>query len=354
MYCQDILEKLSLYVDGVLDAADQQAVQEHLACCPACRSELEELTLAMGMLQELPELTPPADFRVKLMEKIEQLPAPIQAPQHKPWYERVVGVTRKSWYRTAAVAAVMAMTLGLTALWEKDGNEFLPIDPKPPGVENPSNHNLALEPGETQENPQETNQPETKPEVNTPSQGGTPNTSQPSNTNRQGTKSTPSNQLSVESYVPRSSEGLVSRTSTLKVDVQDLGAAVKALGTVVQNNGGSIVTPYSETGGVGSISVRFPANVFKSAENQLMSLGVVISYLPTEKDLSDQHGEIKKNIEQLQAKVGELKGKLAAEEANQELEKQLRDAENDLNQQIKTIQGLEERSTYGIINITLI
>lgn len=356
MHCQDVIEMLSPYMDGALDTADHEVIQAHLACCPSCRSEWEELTLSIGLLQELPELTPPAGFRAELMEKIDQLSAPAQLPQHKHWFERVTEVTRKSWYRTAAVAAVAAMTMGLTALWEKDGNQFLPIDPKPPqvavdqetrdkDVPNKPDNSQTVQPGK--DTPQ-------KPDSGTSGSGSNPTT--PKTTVATGASVTTQNSggKSVESYVPQSSEGMAARSTTLKLDIQDFDAALRKLGAIIQANNGSIVTPYLEKDGIGTIGIKVPVASYKSksVDAQLQALGVVISYLPVETDLSDQHQQAKETIKQLQDKVVELNGKLA-EGANQQLENELQAAQTDLNQQIKAIKQLEERSTYGIINLTL-
>jgi anti-sigma factor RsiW len=41
--CQKIAALLDDFVDGALNTADRQAVDEHVASCPDCRSELEAI-----------------------------------------------------------------------------------------------------------------------------------------------------------------------------------------------------------------------------------------------------------------------------------------------------------------------
>lgn len=356
MRCQDILKMLSSYLDGVLEPSDREAVKIHLACCPACRAEWEELTLSISLLQELPELAPPAGFRAGLMDKIDKLPAPVKAPQNKRWFERVSEVSKSKWYQTAAVAAVMAMTLGLTSLLEKDGsNQFMPVDPRPEKEiaqvgERPEKNdpiNGVVNPGGEQST-------DTGP-TNTESPGVTPGKTviEPVQPGKLSEPGKVDKDRGFESFVPQPSEGMVASSAALRLIVQDSNTALKSLGSITQNNGGSVYSPYSENNGSGQISIKVPLTNYKSTVNELQKLGDVDGYLPTERDLSSQHKQAKDILEQLKAKKADLESKLAQEE-NEEVEAQLGAVNSSVAEQVNTIKQLEDRSVYGIIIITLI
>ena len=51
---------LSAYLDGELAAAEERAVEDHLATCPGCRADLAGLRSVVERLQGLQRATPPA------------------------------------------------------------------------------------------------------------------------------------------------------------------------------------------------------------------------------------------------------------------------------------------------------
>lgn len=51
---------LSGYLDGELDAAEERAVEDHLASCPGCRAHLDGLRSVVARLHGLQRATPPA------------------------------------------------------------------------------------------------------------------------------------------------------------------------------------------------------------------------------------------------------------------------------------------------------
>ncbi|MEW6065061.1 MAG: DUF4349 domain-containing protein [Bacillota bacterium] len=354
MRCQDALEMLSPYLDGVLAPAEREAVRVHLTCCPRCSAELDELRASLRLLKELPELTPPAGFRAGLMERIDQNTAPKQVPQHKSWLGRVTGAARSTWYRTAAVAAVMAMTLGLTALWEKDGNHFLPVDPVPkepvvvvqepqqPAVDRPAPRDGVPEPA------QGPNSGTPKPDAASPDNGGTPDVTpiKPNGAPNDGSIK------QGEGFVPKPSEGLVAGSAVLKLDVENVEKALKSVGTLVQNKAGSVYQPYAGSEETGTISIKIPRSNYHQVIGSLQNLGDVITYLPTEKDLSAQHKEATEKMEQLKSKQAELQANMT-EEPNPELQSQLAEVNASLEEKISAIKQLEERSSFCLITITL-
>jgi hypothetical protein len=54
MNCEQIKEKLVDYLDGALDAASMESVQQHLETCAACRQEMEELKIIFTDMDKRP------------------------------------------------------------------------------------------------------------------------------------------------------------------------------------------------------------------------------------------------------------------------------------------------------------
>ena len=67
MECGQVQEKLSCYLDGVLDEATLEAIEAHLEVCEACRAELTALETVVGLTSDLSDVAPPAylSFAIK-------------------------------------------------------------------------------------------------------------------------------------------------------------------------------------------------------------------------------------------------------------------------------------------------
>lgn len=350
MQCQVVLEILSPYLDGLLDPAEHAAVEKHLAHCSSCRLELEELRSCMSLLHDLPELSPPAGFRAGLMEKIDKLPTPTEVPVQKRWFDRVTQVTRHSWYRTAAVAAVMVMALGVTSLWDKDGNQFIPVTNQPPDVASVGQPN----PDKQEPGVKDTVKPPETPVSGTENQPAVKNEPSKPTTKPAENPAKPAVQVvrnfKVENYQPQPSEGLVDRSVTLKVGVEDQYVALQAVGAIIQAQKGSIITPYSEA--TGKLGIRVPIEKSREVESQLKALGSVITDMPTDKDLSGRHKQAATTLAQLKEQKDQLENKLL-ENATPEEEKQLAAVTAKMDQQVQLIQQLEEQAKFAEIAITL-
>ena len=89
MTCERIEEHLSELIDneldprGVstpgLDTRTAEEVNRHLATCPACRNELEELRLIVRQSAALEQLDPPDRLYWTIRNKARSV-------QHRPWF----------------------------------------------------------------------------------------------------------------------------------------------------------------------------------------------------------------------------------------------------------------------------
>ncbi len=71
MECTRIKERLSEYVDGMLDAQTEARVEEHLSTCQPCKEELATLKALVKELSALESVGAPKDFLDQVHERIE-------------------------------------------------------------------------------------------------------------------------------------------------------------------------------------------------------------------------------------------------------------------------------------------
>ena len=63
---------MSLALDGMLAADENQHLQHHLAACPACRSEWEGMQKVSFLFEEEPLAGPPLGFAIRVDRKLEE------------------------------------------------------------------------------------------------------------------------------------------------------------------------------------------------------------------------------------------------------------------------------------------
>lgn len=107
MNCLELREILSLYADGVLNEAENAACEKHLAECPLCRQELDNILQISRLLQEMPEIPLPENFQQELHQKLlkeahldfntsNAVPLSIPKKKKKPSYRWLGGVLAAS------------------------------------------------------------------------------------------------------------------------------------------------------------------------------------------------------------------------------------------------------------------
>ena len=104
-------DQLNGYADGSLAATERGAVELHLAACPPCRAEADELRALLAAARELPRaIEPDRDLWAGVEERIRA-----GAGSREP------GAGRSVWLRVALpLAATVVLALGIT-LWMTAG-----------------------------------------------------------------------------------------------------------------------------------------------------------------------------------------------------------------------------------------
>ncbi len=72
MTCREISELLSSYLDNELEHELYGRVKEHVRSCTRCQVRLEELRQVKHALQSLPEVDPPAELHLRIMNAISE------------------------------------------------------------------------------------------------------------------------------------------------------------------------------------------------------------------------------------------------------------------------------------------
>lgn len=102
-HCDEILELISLRLDGALDTEQEQALAEHLNACPDCKALADDLA---GIHAAMPDMNVPAPAFImeNVMERIRAeksavIPFPVKRQHNNHW---------RAWGATAAALVLVA------------------------------------------------------------------------------------------------------------------------------------------------------------------------------------------------------------------------------------------------------
>ena len=115
----DYRDLLAPYALDVIDPADRQALDEHLATCAECRDELSTLRESSSLLAHAATQREPGDHvRAQLLAKVRAESRPQKSAQVVQMPPR-----QKIWpnvFRLAAAIAFVALLVGIVVLWRRD------------------------------------------------------------------------------------------------------------------------------------------------------------------------------------------------------------------------------------------
>ncbi len=128
MKCGKIRELFSSYLESAMDGRQSAEFEEHLAGCADCRAAYERVNATVMMLEEIPEVEPPADFHATVMARVQE--ARRAAPQPVRWWaidwQRVFTIRVPARAAALGIAAVLlaAMVVQFTPLGGTVANLF--------------------------------------------------------------------------------------------------------------------------------------------------------------------------------------------------------------------------------------
>jgi anti-sigma-K factor RskA len=107
---EQFAEDLALYALGVLTGEERATLETHLATCPSCKLELEQLR-GDGALLALSTVgpKPPARARQRLMDAVAKEPRTTKIPE-----------PRRSWWGALGWAAAVAVIVFAASLWKEN------------------------------------------------------------------------------------------------------------------------------------------------------------------------------------------------------------------------------------------
>ncbi len=119
----DILEeRLSAYLDGMLDANERALLEAHLADCETCQEQLAQLRRVRALMQALPQPTLPRSFLLPVEEASAPatttasptVPTPLQSAARR---QRVARMARAAqWLGTVAAVLGLALLISTAVL----------------------------------------------------------------------------------------------------------------------------------------------------------------------------------------------------------------------------------------------
>jgi len=116
----EVLEQLSPYFDGRLEAGERTRLELHLQSCQGCSAELEAMRAASALLRTLPPTRLPRDFTLQFA------PRPVVATPGPFWALRLA-----SGVAAAAFVALFAASALLPAVWARQSDSTVTYQSRP-------------------------------------------------------------------------------------------------------------------------------------------------------------------------------------------------------------------------------
>src|SRR5260370_41294335 len=106
MNCDWAQQNISLYLYGELADDARHELEQHVARCQSCATELAEQREFQAQMNPLPEEEPPASFlaaaRMRLQEALEQ------TSPHRAWYQRFA-FDPSAWLRQVRLSPALCL-----------------------------------------------------------------------------------------------------------------------------------------------------------------------------------------------------------------------------------------------------
>ena len=68
MSCRELVQLITAYLEGALEAVDRMRFEAHLALCPGCETYLEQMRLTVRLLGSLREEDVPAPVQGRFLQ----------------------------------------------------------------------------------------------------------------------------------------------------------------------------------------------------------------------------------------------------------------------------------------------
>ena len=105
MSCNEICDKLSLYIDNELSDEEMHQMEEHLKSCGNCQEELKEYRDLISVLKSLPEEEPPEGYCERLHKKLLEN----STQKTEKAASKIKSINRFKWVKYGSIAAALIL-----------------------------------------------------------------------------------------------------------------------------------------------------------------------------------------------------------------------------------------------------
>jgi anti-sigma factor RsiW len=109
-HSEEMTARMSLALDHLLEEAERQALDQHLATCPLCRSEWAAMQQVSALFEASPLVGPPLGFAVRVQRRLEE-----QDKKQRQVFSGLALFTSSLSLAGMTVAAVLMLTMGIVA-----------------------------------------------------------------------------------------------------------------------------------------------------------------------------------------------------------------------------------------------
>jgi anti-sigma-K factor RskA len=117
MNCRRVRRYLFGYFRGELSSEEAEATRTHLAACPDCAKEAEQIeTLCLALKDNLETIVPSPDFNQRLLERLQTSPSGVTVREKASWWTELLYEIFPSIRLRWAVAGAAAVMVAAFAL----------------------------------------------------------------------------------------------------------------------------------------------------------------------------------------------------------------------------------------------
>lgn len=106
-------DDLAAYALGVLDAAEREPVERHLASCPPCRAEVATFAETAWSIAQTAALDTPSGLRETIVARAAREARPLVGPRPVSFIDRLIGALRRPMPAALPLALALLLVVSL-------------------------------------------------------------------------------------------------------------------------------------------------------------------------------------------------------------------------------------------------
>ncbi|MHB1001527.1 MAG: anti-sigma factor family protein [Armatimonadota bacterium] len=100
MKCNEVLDRLSEYIEKSLSEPAMSQITEHITGCASCRQEMEELKCTLNIMHNLPRQEPVFDLWEEFAARFAETAASMEKERKREnisYIPRLIGTIKEGW-----------------------------------------------------------------------------------------------------------------------------------------------------------------------------------------------------------------------------------------------------------------